>query len=854
MNTIRYSLVWLIVISCSAHASHAQELSAEQVNFFEAKIRPVLVKECYACHSTRTGNVKGGLLVDTKEALLRGGDSGPAVVPNDLDESLLWSAIQHEDYNMPPGKILSERIRNDFQKWIEMGAPDPRAQEIAKINSTITPEDVERGREFWSYQPPVKPAIPQVEKTTWPQTEIDHFVLAKLESNDLKPAPDTDLNSLLRRLTFDLTGLPPTPDQISWLNRNYKKDPDKAIAHIVDSLLNKKEFGERWGRHWLDLARYAESSGREINLTFPHAWKYRDYVIDSFNQDKPYDQFLREQVAGDLLPADNDQQWAENLTATGFLALGPKTLTEQNGQQFQLDVIDEQIDVTTRVFMGTSVACARCHDHKFDPIPQADYYAMAGIFENTTTHYGTIDTLQNRRPSNLLISPVADPKVSDNRLTASQLEKLKSEIREKQEQLAEFRRARAQQRRNPDENNTPQAVIRNVGRISTELGLLEAQLNAYDEDGNPYTYVMGVQSVDRPGNARLLVRGEFNQPAQEVPRGFPQVLCDQPSEIAPSSSGRLELARWMSSQHNPLTARVMVNRIWQHLLGNGIVRTPENFGATGQQPTHPELLDYLAVRFVEEGWSVKAIIREIVLSRIYRTRSEFDLACFRADPENHWLWRYEPKRLDAEALRDAILSVSGQLDSTRPYGSIVGNAGHALVRDGIIVTGSGGQMNMSVMSRRRRSNNDSALRPAVVSIEQPTEYRSVYLPILRDSLPRSLDVFDFAEASMVIGKRESSNTPDQGLYFLNNPFVLAQSDAMAQRLMEETSSLAEQVKMAFLLAYGREATRKELAAAEEFYREIQVSDSRLRRESIQMRKLSALCQGILASAEFRFLN
>ena len=825
-----------------------QDLTDSETKFFESKIRPVLVRECYGCHSKQSGAVKGGLIVDSREGLLRGGDTGPAIEPEDLDESLLWSAINHEDYNMPPGKMLSDAILEDFKKWIEMGAPDPRVVEAVKINSTITEEDVAKAKkEFWAYLAPTESEIPSVEKSHWPITDIDRFVLAKLEENNLRPSSDADLNTLLRRLCFDLTGLPPTPDQIDWLKKNYKKDSEKAIAHIVDSLLTKTEFGERWGRHWLDLARYAESSGREVNLTFPNAWRYRDYVIDSFNSDKPYDRFVQEQIAGDLLPVDTDEQWAENITATGFLALGPKTLTEQNGRQFRLDVVDEQIDVTTRVIMGVSVACARCHDHKFDPIPQMDYYAMAGIFENTSTHYGTIDTQQNRRPSNLLISPVEDALQPDKKLSATALKRLKDSLAEKRTELRELQKIRIQNRRNPDSaNNLSRQAVQGFARVSSQVGILEAKVNAYDDNGNPLTYLMGVQSVDRPGNARLLVRGEFDQPAQEVDRGFPEVLCSTEPSIESDSSGRLELARWMGSDENPLTARVMVNRIWQHMMGNALVRTPENFGATGLAPTHPELLDYLAIKFVEDGWSIKKLIREIAISRIYRTASDFDSKSFEADPENQFLWRFEPRRLDAEALRDSILAISGELDLKRPYGSIVSSAGPASVRDGNILGVNGldtGAMTVNSTARNQRR---------VLSVEQSVNYRSVYLPIVRDNLPRALDVFDFAESSMVVGKRESSNTPDQGLFFLNNRFVISQCDALALRLIKESNDLEGQVRLAFVLAYGRDATRKELDAAAKFYNEFPVSSDSLRRE--HEKRLSVLCQGILASAEFRFLD
>ena len=521
----------LCVLAAVSQVGRADDkLTTEQVKFFESRIRPVLVRECYGCHSNQVGQVKGGLWLDDKEGLLTGGDSGAAIVPGELADSLLWTAINHEDYRMPPNKKLSNDVIADFRQWIEMGAPDPRTRTSTNIKTSITEDDIRVGKEFWAFKIPQPPSVP-VTDSEWIRTDIDRFILAKLHSNDLQPNPDADPTTILRRLSFDLVGLPPTPEQIQWLESRWEENPTSALAHIVDSLLAKPEFGERWGRHWLDVARFAESSGKEQNLTYPHAWRYRDYVIDSFNEDKPYDRFVQEQIAGDLLPIKSDEDWAENLVATGFLAIGPKTLTEQNARQFELDLIDEQLDVTTRVMLGVSVACARCHDHKFDPIPQTDYYALAGIFRSMTTHYGTFDSNQNRRPSNLLILPVEDPNPFDRKVTVKQLADWKAQLDSKRQELRELQIQRRQARSNPNSNSAEQRrSIASFNRTTTEIGILESKINAYDEDGEAYSYCMGVQATDRPVNARLLERGEFNKPAQEVSRGFPRVLCDQPAQ------------------------------------------------------------------------------------------------------------------------------------------------------------------------------------------------------------------------------------------------------------------------------------------------------------------------------------
>ncbi len=844
--------------------------AAEGIEFFESKIRPVLVRECYGCHSKNSGKARGGLQLDTKMGALLGGDSGPAIVPGSLEDSPLWSAINYEDFSMPPSKQLSHDIIGDFAAWIEMGAPDPRGQEKMQANATVTAKDIKQGKQFWSFQKPTKPSVPDVQNGQWSEHPIDRFVLQKLEANDLEPAADADPHTLLRRLCFDLIGLPPTGEQIQWFLSQWHQDPDQAVVQAVDFLLDSERFGERWGRHWLDVARYAESSGKEINATFPHAWRYRDYVIDAFNQDKPYDQFLREQIAGDLLPVKTDEDWTENLIATGFLAIGPKTLTEQNPRQFSMDLIDEQIDVATRVVLGISVACARCHDHKFDPIPQSDYYAMAGIFTSTNTYYGTLDTQQNRRPSRLIELPIDDPNSFDRSLSESEIQQLKEQLEQKAAEFQELLQSRRQARRNPESQVNPQNLFRQVAVVRTQMAALESVLESHDEQGQPRSFCMGVQPADRPVNAHLLVRGEIDQPAQEISRGFVQVISGGPIKVRENSTGRLELARWMTSDQNPLTARVMVNRIWQHLLGQGIVETTENFGSTGQPPSHPALLDYLAVSFMESDWSIKSLIRQVATSRTYRMSSQFDAESFDVDPDNRWLWRASPRRLDAEVLRDAMLSISDQLTTERPRASNVAKGGETVVRNGnlrntadLVLAGSMmarddrrpmADANSDQMDRRRDFRRRAAARTGrpnvtAISLDPMTDYRSVYLPIVRDNIPRSLAVFDFAESSMVVGQRETSNTPDQGLYFMNNEFVIRQSDLFAQRLLDHSSQVSEQIEQAFLLAYGRPGTEREQAAARDFYDSFETGGNDEAAE-----KLRCLCQAIMAAAEFRILN
>ncbi len=871
------SVALLVAVVVIAAPVHADQLTADELKFFENKIRPVLVKECYGCHSSKAGNVRGGLRLDTKELTLLGGSSGPAIVAGDLDQSLLYNAITHQDFEMPPNRKLSSDVVDDFRQWIEMGAPDPRETKVAAINSTITADDIAAAQaSFWAYQRPQPHPVPAVVDSDWPKTDIDRFVLARLEASNLPPAADAQSYKVLRRLCFDLVGLPPTPEQIDYFNQSWQQDPDQAIAKVVNSLLQKDQFGERWGRHWLDVARYAESTGREVNMTYPHAWRYRDYVIDSFNADKPFDQFVQEQIAGDLMPAGSDDDWAEHLIATTFLAIGPKNVNEQNRVQFAADLVDEQIDATTRVFLGMSVACARCHDHKFDAIPQSDYYAMAGIFANATTYFGNPPSElgsfagpQTRRLSSLLILPVDDPNPFDKRYTTAELTNLRQETEQAMRGAAEARRNR----------NDPNAAANRI-RLANQLSTLSAKLAVVDENGNPRSYCMGVQENRTPQDARLLVRGEVDQAAQIVARGFPQVLCSERVNISSRSSGRLELARWIGSDDNPLTARVMANRVWQHLMGQGLVTSTENFGVTGQPPSHPELLDYLALRLVDSGWSVKSLIREIATSRVYRISSTFDEQHHAYDPDNALLWRANPRRLDAEALRDAMLSISGEIDLDRPRGSEVAKAGYARVREGFI--GDPRQMVRAAVAQAEKSmrqkfqQRSSASRrvqgPAEgrqqlaagrqamaakireaayqaqnqLDMEQAT-YRSVYLPIVRDQEPRSLEVFDFADANSVTGVREYSNTANQALYMLNNRFVAAQSEAFGRRVAGSGRRTSEQIGYAYMLAFGRPPTSGERTATAAFLK-------RFTATATDAETLSVLCQSLFASAEFRYLD
>jgi cytochrome c553 len=661
---------------------------------------------------------------------------------------------------------------------------------------------------------------------------VDRYLLAGLEAKGLKPVADADPRALVRRLYFDLIGLPPTPEDVESFVQSAVANRQSAIEAVVDKLLESPRFGETWGRHWLDVARYAESSGKTANFNYPHAWRYRDYVIAAFNADKPFDRFVKEQLAGDLLPAANDQEKAEHVIATGFLAIGPKALNERNGLQFELDVADEQIDVTTQAFLGVTAACARCHDHKFDPIPQHDYYALAGIFRSTETCYGTIRFVQSQRPSPLVPLPDGSaPQPISAKLTDKERADAEKQIKDLQERI--------RQNKDPIQNIFPAA----------QVALLRSKLDSYHADGTPKLLAMGARDKRGfgggfepkgprgPGfggfggtrtvaDSPLYARGEPDKPsAERIPRGTLQVMTKAPLKVRSTESGRKELADWIASKDNPLTARVYVNRVWSHLFGRGIVPTPDNFGAAGQPPGNQALLDHLAVTFMADGWSTKKLIRHLVLSHAYQLGSAFDPKAFEADPDNALVWRTSPRRLDAECLRDAMLAVSGQLNTEPPVGSVLAQAGEG-------PTG-----------RPRFSG------PGVTqAINDPRNaHRSVYLPIVREQLPEALALFDFPDPNGVAGERPVSTVPAQALYLLNNPFVIRQAEFAADRLRASSGSDADKVRRAYETFFARPPSDQEERGATEFL-------NGYAKRSTPRAAWTAFAQALFASAEFANLR
>ena len=719
----------------------------------------------------------GGLDMRSTETLLQGGKSGPAVVPGEAPRSLLYQAASHAGaLKMPPGAgPLPAADLSILRDWIN--------QEESWRPHPDEPVFTDAQKSFWSFQPIRDPKPPKIENDEWANSDLDRFILAKLNEQGLSPVPQADRLTLIRRLTYDLTGLPPTPEEIqTFLAESSEKSEDGNDAYssspwakLMDRLLESPHYGERWGRRWLDVVRYADTGGSEGNYVMPYAYRYRDYVVHAFNQDKPYNDFIIEQLAGDLLPATKDLDLGlQRMIATGFLMLGPKGTSEADKEQLRLDIADEQIEVTSKAFLGLTVSCARCHDHKFDPIPTRDYYSLAGIFMST-------ETLSDR-----------------------------------------------------------------------EMFSMWWQYPVLEIPGGEKVTVMAPKE-GQPTDLRVHIRGNHNHLGKEAPRGFLRIIAgNQPSRIGNQESGRLQLARWIADPENPLTARVMVNRIWQGHFGVGLVATSNNFGATGESPSHPELLDWLASRFIENKWSIKAIHHLILLSNTYQMRSLPDEQGLRVDPANRLLSRIPRRRLDAEELRDSILSINGRLDRTVGGDIFDWQKNNETVDEerGLFSASIGGQGFKAYQSRRR----------------------SIYLPVVRNILPDVFQLFDFPDASSVAGKRDETTVPLQALFLMNSPFVREQSLHFAKQLLEGISrdplfetlyqlGLArekdeDRLRLAHLKVLGRAPTEEELEQAVSFLNEY-VEQIKSGGESAEQARLAAwksYCQSLVCLNEFLYLD
>ena len=927
---------------------------------FEKHVRPTLIDQCIRCHGEK--KQQGGLRLDSREGWMTGGDSGPAIVPGDPDRSLLVNAVRYDnaDLEMPPKGVLPEKTIAAIEEWVKLGAIDPRNSDASTLPGDAAPS-VEEGREFWSFQSIQSPRIPKVKDQAWPVTNIDRFVLARLEREGIKPVAQADKRTLVRRVYYDLIGLPPTPEQIE---KFVADESPNAYANLIDQLLASPHFGERWGRHWLDVVRFAESSGGGRTLLFPNAWRYRDYVIESFNDDIPYDQFIKEQLAGDLVQPQDWRDERRKLTATAYLLLGPTNYELQDKDILEMDVVDEQLDTIGKSMLGMTIGCARCHDHKFDPIPTEDYYALAGILKSTKAMIHSNVSTWNK--VELPVSPQEERVYREHetqlaalrdqiKATEKELEKLGGTPKSKQydgknrdidsskiegividdaqaELIGEWTSStsvpryvdgkyihdgtagkgdkkaiyrvkvpeagkyevrigyspstnrstrvpihvhhaggeaivRINQKKTPeidraftsvgvyafDPKEEIRVVISNEGTedgvviadavvlissdtskstpskpidtpkdqakekqrklVEQNIKELNDNLKQLEKDGPKRPVAMVTADDEDAGDIHVAIRGIVHNKGPVVQRGVLQVASSNPRPAIPDGqSGRAELAQWIASRDNPLTSRVMANRIWHWLIGQGIVTSVDNFGSMGAAPTHPELLDYLADTFVEESWSVKSLIRRIMMSRVYRLSSQNDPDLASVDPDNRLLWRMNRKRLRAEDFRDTLLFVGGSLDTD--FGGPN------------ITKGTGSEYGYQFKSTRR----------------------SVYVPVFRNRLPEIFEVFDFADPNIQRGKRTSSTIASQALLLMNHPFVITQSEKAATRLLEtEPKSVSAKIEQAYLQVIGRPPSQRERKISEQFVGNIEDATDDHQRWAL-------LYQSLFECVDFRFLN
>ncbi len=739
----QFCIALLCLSACRSVVAEDMAPTPEQLEFFEAKVRPLLIEHCFECHSNGAKKLRGGLKLDSRAALLKGGDSGPAIVVGKPDESALIQSVRWQSFEMPPSRKLREDQIAVLSKWIQIGAPWPSDRETTEAAPKVYDWKQIRAS-HWAWQPVRRSAPPTVTQATWPKNALDHFVLARLEAAELQPSATAEPRTLIRRLSIDLTGLLPTPEEVAAFLREYDQSPDAAYEKLVDRLLDSPHYGERWGRHWLDVARYSDGFGGFLDgAALPHAWRYRDWVVAALNRDVPFDDFIKLQIAGDLIDP-------EQAVATGFLALGPTYISDGGDPdataQAMSETLDDRVDTLSRGILGLTVSCARCHDHKFDPIPQLDYYSLAGVFNN----------------GRLAEHPLAPPEVVKAFKDHQQL------IKDTEQKHRELEVARKKDKRQLTDAE------------QQELSELKAKLEQLRKTAPPPFDAAHVINDSGNRDMHLAIRGNLRKPGPIAPRRFLRLLADEGTSSFQQGSGRQELAQALVSSQNPLTARVIVNRIWQQHFGAGLVRTPSNFGIVGEKPSHPELLDWLAAEFSgidvpqspspTKAWSLKRLQRLIVMSATYRQSSQMNSAAFAVDGDNRLLWRTSPRRMDVEAWRDALLSVSGELETQL------------------------GGPPVSPMDGRRR-----------------TLYAAVSRNGDHFSSDAFLRLFDFPLPRATSEGRTSSIVPQQFLFALNSPFMVARAKALAARLQREATDDAARIERAYQLLYARPVTEQERA-------------------------------------------
>ena len=982
-------MFWQVGTLLSQEDQPTAKFSAAQLDFFETKVRPILVAHCLACHGENPDKVRGGLWLTSRSEIIEGGDSGAGAIPGDPENSLLISAVHYEDFEMPPAGQLGEQEIGVLAEWVRIGLPDSRKPGVASAPPSL---DMVAARNHWAFQPRRDRFVEDADQED-AASIIDRHIGRSLNQSvegemSLKISSPASRETLIRRLHLTLIGLPPTIEEI---------DSFTTVEKRVDELLSSPRFGERWGRHWLDVARFAESSGGGRSLMFPDAWRYRDYVIDAFNKDKPFNLFLTEQIAGDLLSSDTVKQRNEQIVATGFLALGPTNYEQQDKEGLVIDVVDEQINTVGRAFMGLTLGCARCHDHKFDPITTEDYYALAGIFKSTQTvvHSNVSKYVETKVPSRVQSEMQAEYLRSVKKLT-SELAQAKLAVEALGGQLpgtGSLKKSRSaasltglvvdnlaaekvgqwqksvfqgtfvnanyihdqdrgkgakkvvfkprfkvggeyevrmtytaggnrasnvpvlidhqdgQTLRRVNQSQTPpiEGLFVSLGRYrfeaenvskvtiqtegtdghvivdavqflpvnpdgsiaslqrersgenqiaegSSETILnqeIKAALNHYQQVDKrlkklkanalqPLPVAMSVRDVEKPADSPVHIRGEVRNLGDIVPRGFIDMCDPVPSgtwvdvvdpptaaDIPPEQSGRLQLAQWLAHPDHPLTARVYVNRVWRHLFGVGLVETTDNFGRMGMAPANQDLLDYLADQFVENEWSTKKLIRQIVVTRTYQQCVDEDASNERTnslvvgDDRNRLLWRFNRQRLDAEVLRDSILAVSGQLDLT-----------------------AGGR------TIRKIAKYD-------LGYEFDTRRRSVYVPAFRNSMLDMFEVFDVANPNLVTGHRVTSTLPTQSLFLMNSPMVIRSARAMAANMLAEELAVEddrieiERITRIYRTLLSRYPTEEEVAISTDFLDGF-VAD--VASQTPEQDAWQNLIHALFGSLEFRYMN
>jgi hypothetical protein len=937
---LRQLLIAQLLLLLPLHGISAQTVQPN--DFFESRIRPLLSDYCLGCHNAKLQTA--GLDLSNGAGLHKGGQSGPVVVTGDPENSRLIQVVGYnEKIKMPPAGKLSNQQISDLTAWIKMGAAWPEEQKLLTAAPprhdavAATQKYTVDQQTFWSFQPVRTQIPPPVQREAWIKTPIDGFILAKLEKQGLAPAESAEKLALLRRATFDLTGLPPTGKEIA----DYLADRSpQAFERVVERLLASPRYGERWGRHWLDIARYGDSTGGDEDYKIPHAWRYRDYVIDSFNRDLPYNRFIMEQLAGDMLPSERSGEVNVNgIVATGFLALGPKMLSEQDKPKVFYDIVDEQIDVTSRALMGLTIACARCHDHKFDPISTQDYYSLASIFASTkqltklegitsqlyfaplvprglaedyenyqkkiTAKKEAIDEIVDfeakiyaarflPRLADYMVAArsiyaggrCADEVARQNGLDLAVLEKwvkylrpsdevrpnllrwqavtdstaidvareyqaqFETSAKERDDTLAKWRASVAAALREKAEPPEKPKFAAGKNRFFAEVALDKGPLalpekdpeQVYSKESNARLAGMRAELEDLKKNSppeppmasavaegqsiqqHVLIRGNPKNLGPEVPKRFPLILAGYNQPAITQGSGRLQLARWLTAPNHPLTARVMVNRIWQWHFGEGLVRTPSNFGLMGERPTHPELLDYLAQRFMQDGWSIKAMHRLIMLSSTYQMSSQVTQQGMASDPSNRLWSHFNSRRLDVEELRDSLLTLDGSLD---------------LTMGGTLQTGSG-----------HEPENDAVLR---VSLDPAkSRRRTVYLPLRRSNLAPLLTLFDFGDASATSESRINTNVAPQALFMMNSAFVAERSLSFAKFLLSDVKGDDRtRMEQAYLRTLARSPSSQEIEDALAY---IHATAEKNPGADAALKAWQSYCHILLASNEFIFVD